>query len=57
MGLWNSCNKRKWKRKHIHLEKEGIYLVDKVCKKISTGYPLNSITKYTKNNKYLCRNN
>ena len=21
MGLWNSCNKRKWKRKHIHLEK------------------------------------
>ena len=34
-------------------KKEGIYLVDKVCKKISTGYPLNSITKYTKNNKYL----
>ena len=20
MGLWNSCNKRKWKRKHIHLD-------------------------------------
>ena len=34
-------------------KKEGIYLVDKVCKKISTGYPLDSITKYTKNNKYL----
>ena len=33
--------------------KEGIYLVDKVCKKISTGYPLDSITKNTKNNKYL----
>ena len=34
-------------------KKEGIYLVDKPCKKINQGYPLNSITKYTKNNKYL----
>lgn len=33
-------------------EKNNIYMVDKVSKIITTGYPLNSITKYKKIDKY-----